>query len=133
MKKLSMGKTRKKLFLDESRVWSFVVDKMERRKLRDQLFRYFFHTYAIQLYFYINLRNTSKDLTGLTNLEKNQYMKFFDNSDITSECFFYDRNANSHPCSVIQLIHGNQANIFGTRAAYIFVPKFYHENANGSF
>ena len=35
MKKLSMGKTRKKLFLDESRVWSFVVDKMERKKLRD--------------------------------------------------------------------------------------------------
>ena len=77
MKKLSMGKTRKKLFLDESRVWSFVVDKMERKKLRDQLFRYFFHTYAIQLYFYINLRNTSKDLTGLTNLEKKSVHEIF--------------------------------------------------------
>ena len=133
-KKISIGKTtRKKLFLDESRVRCFAVDKMERKQFRDYLFGYFFHTDVIEPYFHINLRNTSKDLTGLTNLEKNQYMKFFDNSDITSECFFYDRNANSHPCSVIQLIHGNQANIFGTRATYIFVPKFYHENANGTF
>ena len=62
----------------------------------------------------------SKDLTGLTNLEKDHYMKFFDNSDITSECFLCHRNANSHPCTFLQLIHGNQTNIFRTRAAYIF-------------
>ena len=34
IKKISMGKT-KKLFLDESRVWSFAVDKMEMKQLRD--------------------------------------------------------------------------------------------------
>ena len=34
-KKISMGKTIKKLFLDESRVWSFAVDKMEMKQLRD--------------------------------------------------------------------------------------------------
>ena len=129
-----MGKTiRKKLFLDELRVWGFAVDKMDRKQLRDYLIGYFFHTNAIEPYFRINLTNTSKDLTGLTNLEKIRYMRFFDNSDITSECFLYHRNANSHPCSLIQLIHGNQANIFGTRAAYIFVPKFYRENANDTF
>ena len=80
------------------------------------------------------MRNTSKDLTGLTNLEKNQYMKFFDNSHITSKCFLYHRNANSHlwtVCSTTDTWYPK--NIFGTRAAYIFVPKFYHENANGSF
>ena len=34
IKKISMGKTiKKKLFLDESRVWSFAVDKMERNNL----------------------------------------------------------------------------------------------------
>ena len=68
IKKLSMGKTiRKIIFLDESRVWSFAVNKMERKQLRDYLFGYFFHTNAIELYFCINLTNTSKDLTGLTN------------------------------------------------------------------
>ena len=49
IKKISKGKTiRKKLFLDESRVWSFAVDKMERKKLRDYLFGYIFHTNAIE-------------------------------------------------------------------------------------
>ena len=34
-----MRKTvRKKLFLDESSVWSFAVDKMEKKQLRDYLF-----------------------------------------------------------------------------------------------
>ena len=87
----------KKLFLDESRVWSFAIEKMKRKHLRDYLFGYFFHTNAIEPYFRINLRNTSKDLTRLTNLENNQYMKIFDNSDITSEGFLYHRNANLHP------------------------------------
>ena len=32
-------------------------------------------------------------------------MKFFDNSDITSECFFYHRNTNSHPCTFLQELH----------------------------
>ena len=35
IKKISMGKTIKKLFLDESGVWSFAVDKMEMKQLRD--------------------------------------------------------------------------------------------------
>ena len=35
IKKISMGKTIKELFLDESRVWSFAVDKMEMKQLRD--------------------------------------------------------------------------------------------------
>ena len=71
IKKISMGKTiRKKLFLDESRVWSFAVDKMERKQLRNSLFGYIFHTNATEPYFRKNLRNTSKDLTGLTNLDK---------------------------------------------------------------
>ena len=44
IEKISMGKTiRKKLFLDESRVWTFAVDKMKRKQLRDYLFGYFFH------------------------------------------------------------------------------------------
>ena len=114
-------------------MWSFAVDKMERRQLRDYLFGYFLHTNAKESYFRINFKNTSKDLTGLANLEKNQDMKLFDNSNTTRECLLYHGNANSHPWTVLQLIHGNQTNIFGTRAAYIFVPKLYHENANGTF
>ena len=38
------------------------------RKHRDYLFRYFFHTNAMESYFCINLTNTSKDLTGLTKI-----------------------------------------------------------------
>ena len=38
-------------------------------------------------------------------------MRFFDNSDIISECFLYHRNANSHPCTVLQPTHGKQTNI----------------------
>ena len=72
-KKISMAKKkkRKKLFLDESRVWNFAVDQMERKQLRDYRFRYFFHTNAKEFYFHINLTNMSKDLTVLTNLQKN--------------------------------------------------------------
>ena len=78
IKKISMQKSkRKKLFLDESRVWSFAVDKMERKQLRDYLFGYFFHTNAVESYFRINLTNMSKDLAGLTNLEKNLVHEIF--------------------------------------------------------
>ena len=59
-------------------------------------------------------------------------MRFFDRSDLTSECIIYHSNANSHLWIVRQPIHGNQTNIFGTRAAYIFPLKFYHQNANGT-
>ena len=39
IKKIGMRKTaRKKLFLDESSVWRFAVDKMEKKQLRDYLF-----------------------------------------------------------------------------------------------
>ena len=60
-------------------------------------------------------------------------MRFFDNSDIISECFLYHRNANSHPWTVLQPTHGKQTNICETRVAYTFVPKSYHENANNTF
>ena len=72
-----MGKTiRKKLFLDESRAWSFAVDKMEKEQLRDYLSVYFFYSNTVESYFRINLIKTSKDLIGLTNLEKNWCMRF---------------------------------------------------------
>ena len=59
-----MGKTiRKKLFLDESRLWSFAIDKMKKKQLRDYLFGYFFYSNTIESYFRLNLINTSKDLT----------------------------------------------------------------------
>lgn len=75
LKKNKHGKKkRKKLFLDESRVWNFAVDQMERKQFRDYRFGYFFHTNAKESYFHINLTNMSKDLTGLSNLEKNWYM-----------------------------------------------------------
>ena len=72
-----MEKTiRKKLFLDESRAWSFAVDKMEKKQLRDYLSVYFFYSNTVESYFRINLIKTSKDLIGLTNLEKNWCMRF---------------------------------------------------------
>ena len=115
-----MGKTiSKKLFLDESRVWSFAVDKMQRKQLRGYLFGYFFHTNAIESYFRINL-NTSKCLTGLTNLEKNANTSFTIEMLIRARRLFYSQ------CIVTK-------NIFETRAAYISVLKFNHENANGTF
>ena len=44
-----MRKTiRKKLFLDESRLWSFAVDKMKKKQLRDYLFGYFFYSNTIE-------------------------------------------------------------------------------------
>ena len=52
-------------------MWNFAVDQMERKQLRDYRLGYFFHTNAKEFYFHINLTNMSKDLTGLSNLEKN--------------------------------------------------------------
>ena len=50
---------------------------MERKQLRDYLFGNFFHTNAVESYFRINLTNMSKDLAGLTNLEKNLVHEIF--------------------------------------------------------
>ena len=78
IKKISMGKTiRKTLSLNESRVWSFTVYKMERKQLRDYLLGHFSHANAKESYFRLNFTNASKDLTGLTNLEKKSVHQIF--------------------------------------------------------
>ena len=74
-----MGKgTRKKLFVDESRIWNFTTSTIDRKLLRSFMFGYFWHDDIVESYFGINRGNLVWVLRYLTNLEKNLYLRHFD-------------------------------------------------------
>ena len=50
---------------------------MERKQLRDYLLGHFSHANVKESYFRLNFTNASKDLTGLTNLEKKSVHQIF--------------------------------------------------------
>ena len=61
-----MGKaTRRKLFIDESRLYSYTTQTVDdRTNFRAATFGYFCHDDIIESYFSINAKNQSKDFTG---------------------------------------------------------------------
>ena len=84
-----MGKsTRKKLFLDESRIGNFTTNTMQRAHHRSYTFEYFLHDDIVETYFGINYINQSKDLTGTTIPQKNLYMRYFDATSRSSASFY---------------------------------------------
>ena len=75
-----MGKTtRRKLFIDESRLYTYTTQIVnDRTNFRAATFGYFWHDDIIESYFSINATNQSKDFTGITFPQKNMYMRYFD-------------------------------------------------------
>ena len=70
--------TRKKLFVDESRIWNFDANTTDRRQLRSFMFGYFWYDDIAESHFGINQRNPVRVLRDLINLEKNWYIRYFD-------------------------------------------------------
>ena len=66
-----MGKgTRKKLFVDKSRIWNSDANTTDRRQLRSFMFGYFCYVDIAESHFGINQRNPVRVLRDLINLEK---------------------------------------------------------------
>ena len=61
---------RKKLFLDESRIWNFTTNIMQRPHLKSYTFGYILHNDIVQTCFAINSINQSNDFTGTTIPQK---------------------------------------------------------------
>ena len=75
-KKIAMRrKTRKKLFRDESTIWSFTTNTIDMAKFREIIYRYFWFDDVVEEYFGINSENPYKDLIYITISEKNHYMR----------------------------------------------------------
>ena len=68
-----MGKeTRKKLFRDESTIWSFTANTISMKKFRGTIYRYFWFDNVVEEYFSVSSANPYKDLTNTTISEKKQ-------------------------------------------------------------
>ena len=78
-------KTRKKLFRDESTIWSFTTNTIDMAKFREIIYRYFWFDDVVEEYFGINSENPYKDLIYITISEKNQYMKWFGRKGMTTK------------------------------------------------
>ena len=84
-----MGKsTGKKLFLDESRIWNFTTNTMQRAHLKSYTFGYFIHDDIVETCFGINSINQSKDFTGTTIPQKLLYMRYFDATSRSNASFY---------------------------------------------
>ena len=84
-----MGKpTRKKLVLDESRIWNFTTNTMQRAHLKSYTFGYFIHDDIVETCFGINSINQSKDFTGTTIPQKLLYMRYFDATSRSNASFY---------------------------------------------
>ena len=66
-----MGKeTRKKLFTDESTIWSSTTNTINMKKFRGIIYRYFWLDNVAEEYFSVSSANPYKDLTNTTIPEK---------------------------------------------------------------
>ena len=123
-----MGKgTRKKLFVDKSRIWNFATNTTDRKQLRSFMFGYFWYA---ESHFGINQRNLVWALRDLTNLEKNWYIRYFDTRRRSQESLYTGWEKQR---TVLKPLLFAQTNFYESRTEYMFVPKFYHDRANSGF
>ena len=85
-----MGKTtRKKLFIDEPRLYSYTIQTADdRTNFWAATFGYFWHDDIVESYFSINAKNQSKDFTHITNSQKNMYTRYFDLTSRSIQNFY---------------------------------------------
>ena len=126
-----MGKsTRKKLFLDELKIWNFTTKTMQRAHLKSCTFGYFLYDDIIETYFGVNSINQSKDFTGTTIPQKNLYMRYFDATS-RSNASLYTRLVQQW--TVLQPIRSKRTSFFESRTEHIIVSKFYHDRTSYGF
>ena len=121
---------RKKLFLDESRIWNFTTNIMQRPHLKSYTFGYFLHDDIVQTCFAINSINQSNDFTGTTIPQKNLYMRYFDATSRSNASFY---TGLVQQWTVLQPIESKRTSFFESRTEHIIVPKFYHDGASYGF
>ena len=116
-----MGKSaRKKLFLDESRIWNFTTNTRQRAHLKSYTFGYFFHDHIVETYFGINSINQSKDFTGTIIPQKDLYMRYFDATSKSNASFYAGLVLQ---WTALQPILSKQTSFFESRTEHIIIPK----------
>ena len=116
-----MGKSaRKKLFLDESRIWNFTTNTRQRGHLKSYTFGYFFHDDIVETYFGINSINQSKDFTGTIIPQKDLYMRYFDATSKSNASFYAGLVLQ---WTALQPILSKQTSFFESRTEHIIIPK----------
>ena len=126
-----MGKsTRKKLFLDKSRIRNFTTNTMQMAHLKSFTFGYFLHDDIVETYFGINSISQSKDFIGTTIPQKNLYMRYFDATSRSNASFY---TGLVQQWTVLQPIQSKRTSFFESRTEHIIVPKFYHDGASYGF
>ena len=127
-----MKKTiRKKLFIDESRLYSYTTQTVDDgSNIRAATFGYFWHDDITESYSSINATNQSKDFTGITLSQKSMYMRYFDLTSRGYQTFYTSLPAT---WTVLQPPWNKQTRFYESKVEYIFVPKFSHDRASAVF
>ena len=123
-----MGKsTRKKLFLDKSRIRNFTTNTMQMAHLKSFTFGYFLHDDIVETYFGINSISQSKDFIGTTIPQKNLYMRYFDATSRSNASFY---TGLVRQWTVLQPIQSKRTSFLESRTEHLIPPKFYHDGAS---
>ena len=113
-------KTRKLLFLGESRVWYLSVPAINRGKLISYMFGYFWTDRTIKMIYPNEIHN----FTSLTNLQSII-------PDIIGQGVFY--SSYLKPTTILHVQPSEKIDLLEARLAYLFVPKYYHNRPNEYF
>ena len=130
IKKMIMGKkTRKLLFLEESRVWNISVPAINREKLISYMFGYFWTDRTIETIY----PNEILNFTSLTNSQKGKDMKRISSisPDIIAKAVFY--NQNLAPTTVLHIQTIDKIDLTEGRLAYFLVPRYYQDRRDTGF
>ena len=130
IRKMTMGKkTRKLLFLDESRVWNISVAVINRKKLISHIFGYFYTDRTIETIYPNEIHN----FTSLTNSQRGRDMRRISSlsPDIISKAVFY--NPNLAPSTVLYIQPLDKIGLIEGRLAYFLVPRYYHDRRDTGF
>ena len=119
-----MGKTtRRKLFIDESRLYIYTTQTAgDRTNFRAPTFGYFWHDDIIESYFSINTKKPIKRIY--------MYMRYFDLTSRGIQNFYTSLPAR---WTVLQPMWNKQTRFYESKAEYLFVPKFYHDRVSCGF
>ena len=130
IRKMTMGKeARKKLFIDESRVWNLSVPTINGEKLISYMFGYFYTDRVTEKIY----PNEITNFTSFTNSQKGNGMRRISSisPDIIAKAVFY--NQNLAPSTILHIQPLNKIDLIEGRLAYLLVLRYYHDRRDTGF
>ena len=130
---MTLGKdTRQNVFIDESRIWNFLLENIEAANFRSYIFNYMSDENLIKEFWKMPNNNPVIDFTKEIMVHKHDFIRFVDKR-ITknNDNILYSSNVQFE--AIIQPVYGNRSILYKPLVNHIRVSKYYHERRDASF